>query len=41
VTGAVDGTFEAFVAQRSTALLRTAYLLTGDAVVLVVLFSVL
>lgn len=25
-----DGSFEAFVAERSTALLRTAYLLTGD-----------
>jgi DNA-directed RNA polymerase specialized sigma24 family protein len=30
VTGAGDGSFEAFVAERSTPLLRTAYLLTGD-----------
>ncbi|MCU1607546.1 MAG: sigE [Modestobacter sp.] len=30
MSGAGDGTFEAFVAARSTSLLRTAYLLTGD-----------
>jgi RNA polymerase sigma-70 factor (sigma-E family) len=30
MSGAGDGTFEAFVAERSTTLLRTAYLLTGD-----------
>lgn len=30
MTGADDGSFEAFVADRSTTLLRTAYLLTGD-----------
>jgi DNA-directed RNA polymerase specialized sigma24 family protein len=32
VTGADDGSFEAFVAERSATLLRTAYLLTGDRV---------